>query len=178
MKARAINKFYSMDGKACITLEIADKSFLNNPLLDGSDIDVKIDKMRRKRSNNANAYLWTLCDRIAQEVGTTKEEVCRQAVRHVGVWKQFPPMPEKDARTLRHAWERLGVGWITEDVETWGDQVVIRCYYGTSEYDTKQMARVIDDLTFEAKELNIPTKEDDEIQRMLKEHEKRYSKRA
>ena len=42
MKARAINKFYSMDGKACITLEIADKSFLNNPLLDGSDIDFSL----------------------------------------------------------------------------------------------------------------------------------------
>lgn len=48
---------------------------------------IKLDKVRKKRSLNANGYMWELCEQIAGKLGITKEDVYRQAIKDVGVFQ-------------------------------------------------------------------------------------------
>ena len=72
------------------------------------------------------------------------------------------------AKTLRTAWERLGTGWVTEqvDYDQAGEKVTVRCYYGSSQYDTKRMSRLIDNLVQDCKALGIPTDTPEEIEKI------------
>lgn len=65
----------------------------------------------------------------------------------------------------------LGTGWITEQVDYTqdGSQVVIRAYYGSSQYNTKQMSRLIDEIVSDCKEHGIETLTPNELARMKEE---------
>ena len=130
---------------------------------------VEITEKKKKRSLNANAYMWQLCQKLAEVNGITKEEVYRQAIKDVGIFQDFA-LDENAAKTLRKAWEMLGTGWITEQVDYAedGDRLVIRCYYGSSKYNTKQMSRLIDYIVQDCKACEIETLTPAEIS-LLKE---------
>lgn len=137
------------------------------------DIDIEIKKHRQKRSLDANAYCWLLCGKIADkladdDVKNTKEGVYREAIREIGVYKDFPNMSLADAKTLRTAWGMLGTGWITEQVDYSrdGNNVIVRCYYGSSTYNTKQMSRLIDNLVQDCEALGIPTETPEQIEKI------------
>ena len=149
-------------GEQFITLSVrADFSEEFDELKD-ADVDVEITKHLEKRSRNANAYMWVLCDKIADKIGSTKAEVYRQSIHDVGVWKDVYGLSEKDAATFRYAWENQGVGWLTEEVGTG-----VRFYYGSSAYNTKQMSRLIDNLVQDAQAVGIATETPDEIAKMI-----------
>ena len=142
-------------------------------LLKDRDVDVEIKRHRRKRSLDANAYCWVLCEKIAdrladEDVKNTKEEVYRAAIREVGVYKDFRDLSPGDAKTLRAAWGMLGTGWVTEQVDFSGDgeRVTIRCYYGSSRYNTKQMSRLIDNLVEDCRALGIPTETPEQLEKI------------
>ena len=127
----------------------------------------KLSKYRKKRSNDANAYCWALMDRLADVLDTTKEDIYREMVRRVGPYKVFH-LTEDEANTFRVGWEKIGKGWPTEQVDYTpdGDRVVIRAYYGSSTYNTKQMSRLIDMVVSECKEQGIETLTPLELERM------------
>lgn len=77
---------------------------------------IKLDKVRKKRSLNANGYMWELCEQIAEKVGITKEFVYRKAIKDVGVF-QTVEINEKAENTLKHSWSLHGIGWIAETVD-------------------------------------------------------------
>ena len=137
------------------------------------DVDVEIKRYRQKRSLDANAYCWVLCEKIAdkladEDVKQTKEEVYRAAIREIGIFKDFSNLSPDDAKTLRTAWGMLGTGWVTEQVDFSqdGEKVTIRCYYGSSRYNTKQMSRLIDNLVEDCKALGIPTETPEQIEQI------------
>lgn len=135
--------------------------------------EYEISPVKKKRSINANDFCWSLCTQIADAVGITKEDVYRDAISHVGIFKDFHGIDPDDARTLRTAWERLGTGWITEqlDFERDGEKVIIRAYYGSSQYNTAQMSRLIDWLKQECESIGIDV-DDERIKSLLQEWEK------
>ena len=142
--------------------------------LNGKPLSIKIGKYRDKRSNDANAYLWVLCSKLADKLsedGTphTKEEIYRDAVKARGIYREQGELPLNFAKTSRTAWEMLGTGWVTEqvDFEPDGERVIVRYYYGTSTYNTKQMSRIIDWLVAECEQQGIETKTPDQIADML-----------
>ena len=128
------------------------------------------------RSLDANAYMWVLCEKIAKAVGGTKEEIYRDAIRGVGVWRDFHMVDEGEAKTMRSAWERLGIGWVTEqvDFEQDGDHVVIRAYYGSSVYSRRQLSRVIDNLIQDAKAVGVETMPPEQLESLMRQWEERY----
>lgn len=130
-------------------------------------IEVDITPKKRKRSLNANAYAWILCDRIASEVGITKEEVYRSHIREVGVFEDIR-ITANAVPDFCKKWESIGVGWVTEVmyVNEHSDFAEVRAYYGSSTYDSKQMARLIDNIIHEAKQLGVETLTHDELERM------------
>lgn len=135
-----------------------------------------VNKKRKKRSLNANSYLWEMCNQLASELSKdgeiyTKEDIYRNAIKSCGIYKDFSGLSVKDADTLRHAWEMLGTGWITEQVDYMqdGENVVVRCYYGSSQYNTKQMSRIINFVVEECKQQGIDTMSEQERSLLLQE---------
>jgi hypothetical protein len=169
---------FNRDGKPIITLEMNERGSalaMADELYSCDKLSIKIDKFRPKRSLTANSYLWILCDKLADKLSEdgvphTKEDVYRDAIKARGIYREQGELPLDFAKTSRTAWEMLGTGWITEqvDFEPDGNRVVVRYYYGSSQYNSKQISRVIDWLKVECQQLGIPTKSQAEIDSLLK----------
>lgn len=120
--------------------------------------DVEIKQHQDKRSLDANNYLWALLNKLAGALHTTKEELYLQKIREVGIYKDFH-LTEDEYKTFRVVWEGFGTGWPTEQVDYTpdGERLVIRAYYGSSRYNSRQMARLLDSVVGDCREQDIET---------------------
>lgn len=113
----------------------------NDPFKDG---EFEIKRARKKRSLDANAYMWALCTEIGNRIGLSKEEVYRHNIREGG---EYYPLPIKDeaVKGFSEKWTSNGVGWFCDVVGNSKHQgyKLIFAYYGSSEYDSKQMSMLI-----------------------------------
>ena len=170
MKAEILNFTYLNAREGILTVKLESDFRDQFDRLNGKPVDVEVKEYREKRSLSSNAYLWTLLDKIAGAIGSDKESIYLDFVRQYGLFKDFT-LTEDEAKTFSVAWSKLGTGWPTEQVDYApdGDHVVIRAYYGSSTYNTKQMGRLLDAVIEECKELGIETRPREEIESMLKE---------
>lgn len=130
------------------------------------DVIYDISEHKEKRSLNANSYCWTLIGKIAGVVGNTKEEVYREYIRNKGIYR-IVTMNKEAVPTFIKIWSERGLGWLCETSETKiAGLVDVVAYYGTSSYNTKQMANFIDYVVQEAKQLNIETLTPDKIEEL------------
>ena len=136
--------------------------------LAGKTLDVTFKPWREKRSLDANAYCWVLLNRLADALNLPAESIYKHAIKQVGVWQDVE-LTEKAAKTMQHIWHEHGIGGITEKVDEIDDGVLIRFYYGSSSYNTKQMSRLIDFIVADCKEMNIETKTPEELALMMDE---------
>lgn len=119
---------------------------------------------KKGRSLDANAYCWVLLDKIAEILHNTKEEIYKKIIKDVGVFDTVC-IQEFAADKLTENWSKKGLGWVADDL---GESKIKGCkniclYYGSSTYTTKEMARFIDEIIQQAKNLNIDTKTPNEI---------------
>lgn len=124
----------------------------------GKQLSVEVKQYRQKRSLDANSFCWVVCQKIAEVIRSTKEEVYRRAIRDVG---QFEIVPIRDdaVETWIRRWGDKGMGWfaeVMEDSKLPGYTKIIS-YFGSSCYDTREMAILIDELVATAQELGIET---------------------
>ena len=125
---------------------------------------------RKKRSLDANAYLWVIVGKIAEAVGIPAEEVYRNAIRDAG---EYTPLPIRAdvVEEFSRKWAQGGTGWfidVLDDSKLQGYKLV-RAFYGSSTYDTKQMSRLIDSVVQDAKALGIETLTPFELDRLKEE---------
>ena len=157
-------------GEAQITFKTKDLSSVDKLLKDSEKNNINADfrPMRQKRSNDANAYLWVLCDKIADVIRSTKEEVYRNAIREVGVFQDVATRHDA-ADDLINLWSNRGIGWFADVFDSKLDGCKrVRLYSGSHIYDTKEMSRLIDYIVEQAKDLGIETMTPDEIKQMIK----------
>lgn len=135
------------------------------------DKEFELKEYTEKRSLNANAYCWVLCDKIAKELSkegtvTTKEIVYKDAITQIG---SFEPMiiEEKAVENFERIWSRQGLGFIVQEVSRKDKCIRVNCYYGSSTYNTKEMSLLINLLVELAESLNIETKSGNEINSLL-----------
>lgn len=146
------------------------ESLLNLEKLKGNKLSVEIKKWQKKRSLDANAYCWVLCDRIAKELSkesiVTKEQIYKDAISQVGT---FEPMiiEEKAYENFKRIWEKQGLGFLIQEVSKKDKCIKVHCYYGSSTYNTKEMSLLIEIIVDLAKSLNIETKPQAEINSLL-----------
>jgi len=121
-------------------------------------LSVIIKQYRKKRSLDANAYCWIICQKIAEAIGSTKEIVYKKNIREVGQF-EIVPIRNDAVETWIERWGHKGLGWFAEvldDSKLDGYKKVIS-YYGSSCYDSREMSILIDSIVSEAKELGIET---------------------
>ena len=128
----------------------------------------EIKEVKKKRSLDANAYMWQLADKIAAAVGLTKEEVYRSHIKDVGKFTDLRLAPDA-VDDFISIWNMRGVGWFAEIIDA---DTTVRAYYGSSVYNSAEMARLIDNMVQEAKSLAqygvyIETMTPDELSRLI-----------
>ena len=121
------------------------------------ELEVEIKIPSKKRSLDANAYFWTLADRLAKKLRTTSEEIYKELVHRVGVF-DFVLVYEVAKESFIKNWSAKGLGWFCEEETTkLPGATKLRVYTGSSQYNSEQMSRLIDELISECKEAGIET---------------------
>lgn len=140
---------------ARLTLEIPKEKLAQMPRI-GAKLAVEIKEYRKKRSLDANAYMWEICEEIARAVGhACREDIYRKAIREVGFYETIYVSPIAVSKFVEN-WNAKGIGWqaVPEDYRYQG-LVPVTAYFGTSSYNSDEMARVIEWLRMEAEGLGL-----------------------
>lgn len=114
-----------------------------------------------KRSLNANAFCWHLCNEMANVLRTSKDEVYQEMLKRYGQSKVISVLSEIDISRFVKYYEEIGKGHVEGKEFTH-----YRCFIGSSEYDSREMAILIDGIVDEAKELGIDTLPTTAVERM------------
>ena len=133
-----------------------------NKIDENSEYTVTLTKKSKKRSLNANAYAWVLCEKIAHELSKnayiSKNDVYKRVIQEaVGRFIEI--------------WHGHGLGWHAEDAgpaKTEG-YTIVRAYHGSSVYTVDEMRRLIDALVDECSLLNIQIEDNDYINSLVRE---------
>lgn len=97
----------------------------------------------------------------------------RQAIREIGGVSDIVAVPDNAVDKFREGWSKQGIGWQTEILDSKPGYKRIVVYYGSSTYDTKQMAALIDSLVQDAQALGIETLPPAEIARLNSQWEEK-----
>lgn len=127
------------------------------------------------RSLNANAYFHVLVDKIAKTLNVGSDEIKVQMVLDYGTIATIGGEPviailPKDVKVSDYCNEY--VKWL-KDVKTKNGKIYSEylCYKRTHTLDKSEMARLIDGVVYEAKELGIETRTPDELASLIERWE-------
>ena len=163
MNGRLKDMAYSRDGENILVITTRESCKKLWDQWGGDEITFTVKKKATPRSLNANAMCWAMCQKIAEKLGITKEEVYRKCITEVGDYTPLPIKAEA-VEDFQRIWSSHGIGWICQVVDNSkieGYKLVF-AYAGSSTYDTKQMSRLIDCIMQEAETLGIETLTDRE----------------
>ena len=138
---------------------------------DLKDVAVKVEvkKASKHRSLSANNYAWVLIDKIAEVTGKTVTEVYQNAIREIGGVSEYYGMREAAFESFCEIWTKDHLGRQVEIIpgSTKPGWINVRAWKGSSDFDSSQMARLIDSLIQDAEAQGIPTVPDEEVERMV-----------
>lgn len=137
-------------------------------LEDGKTYTVEFKEKKEKRSREANAYCFTLIDKLAAKLNMPKNEIYRNAIKEIGGVSEIVCVKNEAVEKLRCVWNKKGLGWQTDVTPSKinGCTNVI-LYYGSSVYNTEQMSRLINIIVDECKEQGIETRTPQEIESLV-----------
>lgn len=133
------------------------------------DVEYECVKRSKKRSRSANAYFHVLCQKVAEKTQQSLYEVKNQMISDFGqVDTECGTVILKD----EIEWRKLEVLHLhpTTATRVLDDGKLYRVYYvmrGSHTYDTKEMARLIDGIVQECKQLDIETLPPEELKKMV-----------
>ena len=165
-----------LTGKPKLTFEInemQEAKVCYDELNNTEKLSIKISKYRKKRSNDANAYFWVLCGKLAAKTKQKKIDIYRELIRDIGDNFEVLPIRNEAVDKFVSNWGRDNdgkkrLGWICDIL---GDSKIegytnVCAYYGSSTYNSKQMSDLIDGIIFECKEQGIQTMTPNEIAKL------------
>lgn len=133
----------------------------------GKVYTARIGHKRTRRSLDANAYFWALAGKLAAATGVPKTEVYRNAIREIGDNSTTVCVVEKAVKKLVDSWQQKGVGWLADTIPSRIEGCVnVTLYYGSSTYNSRQMARLIDNIVQDCQACGIETLTPAELARL------------
>ena len=142
-----------------VTVKDGQAKELCQKLLKDKKYDLTVKQHREHRSLDANAYAWVLIDKLSEVLQKPKSEIYRQAIREIGGVSESLCLPTAAAVRLAESWDdgsHLGRQAIMEDAIFEGCSN-LTLFFGSSEYDTKQMSALIDSIIEDCKAVGIET---------------------
>lgn len=153
-------------GELNITFSVNEKSTIipeYEKLKDCKKLRIEAKKYRNRRSLDANAYLWVMLQKMAEVLRSDKWSLYLQMLKRYGQFTYIVVKPNA-VEGVKKQWrecEEIG------EVDVNGTKAVqMLCYYGSSTYDSQQMAHLIDKVVEECEELGIETISPTELQQM------------
>ena len=164
-KVLNISKDYLTD-QYQVTFTINEPSAVKeiDAIKDCERLSIQAKKYRAKRSLDANAYCWVLISKIADVVGSSKEDVYDEMLQKYGFFYQ-----DEDGYITITVKAEVDMNKITGHWKLYKGNGKFNSYLmikGTSEYDSAEMAKFIDRIIDEAKELGIETLPPEELERI------------
>ena len=130
--------------------------------------EYEISPAKKKRSLNANAYAWKLINDIALAVRESPEDVYREALKNIPNICEVLCVQDKAVDSMERLWIRNHIGRRVEREESKIKGCTnLYIYYGSSEFDARQMSMLIDNLVQDAQALGIETRPEEEIKSLL-----------
>ena len=164
MRGKVSGFQFGLEGEQYISFRLSEDGRKEyEALKDKPDLVIEAKPYRKRRSLDANSYLWVLCEKIAQAVRSSKDEVYLELLERYGVFTHLIVKPAAVER-VKQKWRTVReLGEVTV-----GNQVGIQlqCYFGSSTYNTKEMSRLLDGAISEADSLGIETATPDEVAKM------------
>lgn len=161
--------------KAKISLLIDTKQLdIVEELKNDEKLNISLKKYRKHRSLNANSYFWKLLQELCELAEIDTVEEYKRRIKELGIFRQFK-IEKDNIKTFEKMWTAQGIAWFCEIADTTyiGDTEfkIINAYYGSSSYNSKQMARLIDGVVQDCKVYGIETKPKNEIDSLLRSWE-------
>ena len=152
-------------------------------LREESDLAISLKKWREHRSLSANAYYWVLVGKLSELTGQPNAVIHNMLLRRYGVAEivggqlltvMVPDTDEAERETLEKEIYHLKP---TSKLKEGKDGRMFRAYIlmkGSSDFDTKEMSRLIDGTIDECKGVGIDTISTEEVRRMMEDYEQHY----
>ena len=121
----------------------------------------EIKEHKEKRSLTANAYAWSLIGKIADALRTSKDEVYLDMLKRYGQSEMVSVVSSIDVTGYFKYYEPIATTMLQGKEFTH-----YKIFKGSSEYDSREMAVLIDGIVSEAKDLDIETLPPDEVERL------------
>lgn len=130
----------------------------------------RFEPYKEKRSNKANKYFWELLGQLCLEMGLDTIEEYKKRVRQLGVFRYWE-IDKDNVATFNKMWSDNGIAWFTDVVDiAENGKIGINAYYGSSSYNTKQMAKLIDGVVQDCKAIGIETESPENIKSLLENY--------
>ena len=144
--------------------------------LKGLRLKIEAKRYIKKRTTNANNYFRKLLQELCELAEIDTIEEYKRRVKELGIFRRFK-IEKDNIKTFEKMWTAQGIAWFCEtaDTEYISDTEfkIINAYYGSSSFNSKQMARLIDGVVQDCKVYGIETKSQKEIDSLLKEWDKK-----
>ena len=159
---------FNGDGTQNITVTVGADFRETFDMLKDKKVRIDIKKASDRRTNNQNAYAWSLIDEIAAAKHEKISTIYRDSLKDVGGISTYVGMKDEAIPVFTEGWEKGHLGRQVEIIPGstrpgWSNVKII---FGSSEFDTEQMSRLITNLIQDAEALGIPTITDKEAERM------------
>lgn len=110
----------------------------------------EIERKRKKRSNDANAFCWKLATEIANVLRSDKDSIYVDMLKKYGQSDIVSVISSVDVKPYFKYYDEFGKGTVNGKEFTH-----YKVYKGSSEYDTREMSILLDGIIEEAKALDI-----------------------
>lgn len=149
-KCKVNDLTFNLNGEQLITLNVqSDFTPFIDSLID-KELELEIKEYKEKRSLNANALLWKLCNELGNKLRISKEEVYLMALKNYGQSEVISIQSDVNIQGYFKYFEEIGTGKINNKEFTH-----YKIYKGSSEYNTLEMSILLDGVVQDAKEQGI-----------------------
>lgn len=164
----------SLEGDLIVSFKVEDSEQTIEDLgkLKDDELIIEVKKHKKSRSLDANAYFWTLCDKIARVLGTDKDTIYLLMLESAGVFIDVGIVAEAYDKLVETYRLVTKLYEFKQDHETAiGTEripmIMCRCYIGSHTYNTTEMSRLIEFAVNQASDLKIDVLTPDEREHMM-----------
>lgn len=156
LKGKLTNLNYSLEGKPQATFELERYLDINRIVeLEGIDLlNLNISNARKSRTLDQNNLLWAIISDIDKKINGIPSELTRwdlyvAGIEEAGVEFQDIIIPKKSLNIFKKAFRAYK---ILDEKE---NEIILRCYIGSSQFDTKQMGDLIEYFIKKATDIGV-----------------------
>lgn len=170
--SNAIRTSFTESGTQELTLTLksrTDISELKDIIANGKELTVEIKQYRQKRSLDANSYCWVLISKIADLLRISKDEVYIDMLTKYG--QREPKLVSVITEAVDVVKRATNNHCVVVGESELNDKIFchLAILIGSSQYDSRQMAILIDGVILEAKDLGIDTLTESEKNLLLED---------